>query len=118
VRSALVSLAKLLRQPALFNLLQQGEREPFVVEVLNAPDADKLSDLLAQRISADPAQAKLLDKYLKRIVVRVVRLQDFHPSKATIEKGDIENVVGEFRRFLESAVVGDGKSQSMILEIQ
>ncbi len=118
VSSALVSMAKLLRQPALLSLLQQGAQEPFIAEVLNAPDADKLADLLARRIPADPAHAKLLDKYLKRIVVRVVRLQDFHPSKATIEKGEIDEVVGEFRRFLESAVDGDGKAQSTILEIR
>ena len=33
-------------------------------------------------------------------------------------KGDIEIVVGEFRKFLETAVDGDGKSQSTILEIK
>ncbi|HKI18274.1 MAG TPA: hypothetical protein VKA15_10355, partial [Isosphaeraceae bacterium] len=118
VRSALVSMAKLLRQPALVTLLNQGAQEPFIAEVLNTADADKLADLLARRIPADRAHPKVLDKYLKRIVVRVVRLQDFHPSKATIEKGDIDEVVGEFRQFLESAVDGDGKSQSTILEIR
>ena len=118
VRAALVSMANLLRQPALRNLLQQGEREPFVTEVLKAPDAEKLADLLAEGIPADPANARLLAKFLKRIVVKVVRLQDFHPSKATVEKGDIETVVGEFRKFLEAAVDGDGKSQSTILEIK
>jgi hypothetical protein len=118
VRAVLVGMANLLRQPALRNLLQQGEREPFVAEVLKAPDAEKLADLLAEGIPADPANAKLLAKYLKRIVVKVVRLQDFHPSKATVEKGDIETVVGEFRKFLEAAVDGDGKNQSTILEIK
>ena len=54
----------------------------------------------------------------KRIVVSVVQLQDFHPSKATIEKDEIEEVVGEFRQFLESAVDANGKSQSTILEIK
>ena len=85
---------------------------------MQAPDADKLADLLAQCIPAEPAHAKLLARYLKKIVVRVVRLQDFQPSKATIEKADIDNVVGEFRQFLENAVDGDGKSQSTILEIR
>ena len=63
------------------------------------------------------AHAKLLDKYLERIVVRVFRLQDLDPSNAKIEKVDIEKAVGEFRQFLESAVAGDGKSQSTSLEI-
>jgi len=48
----------------------------------------------------------------------IIRLQDFHPSKATIEKGDIEEVVGEFRRFLEMALDADGKEQSTIVEIR
>jgi hypothetical protein len=117
VRLALVNMADLLRQPALLSLVRKGEGEPFIVEVLKAPDAEKLADLLAQRIPADPANAELLDKYLKKVVVRVIRLQDFHPSKTTIEKADIEQVVCEFRQFLEIAVVGDDKSQSTILEI-
>jgi len=118
IRSALVNMANLVRQPALLNLLQQGEGEAFIVEVLKAPDAEKLANLLAQRIPADPANAKLLAKYLQKVVVRVVRLQDFHPSKATIEKADIDQVVGEFRQFLETAMDGGGKSQSTIVEIK
>lgn len=118
VRAALVGMANLLRQPALRSLLQQGEQERFITEVLKAPDADKLADLLAERIPADKANAKLLAKYLKRIVVKVVHLKDFHPSKGTVEKGEIETVVGEFRKFLEAAVDGDGKTQSTLLEIK
>ena len=86
--------------------------------MLAAPDDEKLADLLAERIPADPGNAKLLAKYLKRIVVRVIHLHDFKPSKTKVEKGDIETVVGEFRKFLETAVDGDGKGQSTILEIK
>jgi hypothetical protein len=118
LRSALVGMANLLRQPALSTLLRQGEQEPFIAEVLKALDAEKLAGLLAERISADKAGAKLLAKHLKRIVVKVVRLQDFRPSKGTLEKGDIETVVGEFRKFLEAAVNGDGAGQSTIVEIR
>ena len=98
--------------------LQQGEQEPFIAEVLKAADAEKLADLLAERIPADKANAKLLAKFLKRIVVKVVRLQDLRPSKGTLEKADIETVVGEFRKFLETAVNVDGSNQSTILEIK
>ena len=51
VRSALVGIANLLRQPAFRNLLQQGEQEPFIAEVLKAPDAEKLADLLADLLA-------------------------------------------------------------------
>lgn len=118
VRSALVGIANLLRQPALRTLLQQGQKEAFVTEVLSAPDAEKLADILVDRVPADPAYTQLLARYLKKIVVKVIRLQDFQPSKAMIERADIDTVVGEFRRFLETAVDGEGDIQSTILEIK
>jgi hypothetical protein len=118
VRSALVNMASLLRQPAIRSLLEQGIQEKFIADVLAAANDEKLADLLAECIPADPSNAKLLAKYLKKILVKVVRLQDFQPTKTKVEKGDIEAVVGEFRQFLETAVDGDGKGQSTILEIK
>jgi hypothetical protein len=118
VRSALVNIASLLRQPALRSLLEQGKQEKFVADVLAATTEDKLADLLAECVPADPGNAKLLAKYLKKMVVKIIHLHDFQPSKTKVEKGDIETVVGEFRKFLETAVDGDGKSQSTILEIK
>ena len=118
VRSALVGMAKLLRQPALRVLLEQGEAEAFIAQVLRSPDEEALADCLAKLIPADPANARLLAKYLKRLIKKTLLLRDFKPSKVTLEKADIETVVGEFRRFLEEAVNGDGKNQSTILEIK
>jgi hypothetical protein len=118
IRSALVNMASLLRQPALRTLLEQGRQEKFIADVLAAASDDKLADLLAEYIPADLGNAKLLAKYLNKIVVKVVRLQDFQPTKTKVEKGDIEAVVGEFRRFLETALDGDGAGQSTIVEIR
>src|SRR5208337_4301957 len=118
VRSSLVNMASLLRQPALRSLLEQGKNEPFIAEVLAAPDDDTLADILAERIAADPGNARLLARYLKRIVVRVIRLSDFKPSKTKVDKGDIEAVVGEFHEFLETALGADGAEQSTIAEIR
>jgi hypothetical protein len=73
---------------------------------------------LAKRIPADPSHARLLAKYLKKIVVKVIHMHEFHPTKTKVEKSDIEGVVGEFRKFLEKAVDGDGTGQFTILEIK
>jgi hypothetical protein len=118
VRSALVNMASLLRQPALRSLLEQGKQEKLIADMLAAPNDEKLADLLAERILSDTSAAKLLARYLKKIVVKVVHLSEFRPTKTKVEKSDIETVVGEFRQFLENAVDGDGKSQSTILEIK
>jgi hypothetical protein len=118
IRAALVDMASLLRQPALRSLLEQGKQEKFIDGVLAAGNDEMLADLLAERVPADLASAELLAKYLKKIVVKVVHLHEFHPSNTKVEKVDIEVVVGEFRKFLETAVAGDGKGQSTILEIK
>ncbi len=86
--------------------------------MLAAPGDEKLADILAERIPSDPGDAKILAKYLKRILVRVLHLHHFKPSKTKVEKGDVDTVVGEFGKFLEMAVDGDGKEQSTILEIR
>jgi hypothetical protein len=118
VRAALLNVASQLRQPALRSLLEQGKKEKFIADVLDAANDEKLADLLAATVPEDPANAKLLAKYLKHIVVKVIHLNEFHPTKTKVEKGDIESVVGEFRKFLETAVDDDGKGQSTILEIK
>jgi hypothetical protein len=118
VQATLVNMASLLRQPALRLLLDQGKQETFIADVLAAPSDEMLAEVLAEQIPASPANVKLLAKYLKHIVTKVIHLHDFKPSKTKIEKGDIETVVGEFRKFLEVAVGGDGKSQSTILELK
>jgi hypothetical protein len=118
VQAALLNMASLLRQPALRSLLQQGKQETFIASVLAAQTDDELASLLAKHIPSDPAIVKLLAKYLKRIVVKVVHLNEFRPTNTKVEKGDIETVVGEFRKFLETAADGEGDGQSTILEIK
>ncbi len=118
VRSSLVNMASLLRQPALRALLEQGRQEPFIADVLATADADSLADLLARRLPGEPDLARLVAKFLRQVVVKVVRLSDFLPSKAMIDAGDVQAVVEEFRRFLEAAVDGEGKGQTIMVEIR
>jgi hypothetical protein len=118
VYGALLNMASLLRQPALLSLLEQGKQEKFIADVLVSENDEKLAELLAEFIPADPANANLLAKYLKKIVVKVIRFKDFKPTKSTVERGEIETVVDEFRRFLQGGFGGDGKDLSVIVEFQ
>ena len=118
VHGVLVAVAKLLQQPALRSLLEQGKAEAFIAEVLAAADPEALATILATRLSASPDCAKLLAKYLKKIQVTPVRLADFHPSQSTIERENIEQVVEEFREFLVLAFAQDGQKQSVIIEFK
>ncbi len=119
VRAELISVAGLLCQPALWSLLEQGRKEPFIAEVLATTDAGSLADLLARRLAGEPDLARLLAKFLCQVVVKVVRLSDFRPSKAMIEAGDVEAVVEEFRQFLEEAAGPiENKGKHTVLEIK
>jgi hypothetical protein len=114
----LSEVAVRLRQPALWSLLEQGRDEPFLAELLATANERALGTLLADRLPDHPERVSLLKKYLKRIVVKTIRLQDFQPSQTLVEPGEIERVVGEFRRFLEAAVKGEGAGYATILEIR
>ncbi len=77
-----------------------------------------LGALPAGRLPASPDCAKLLAKYLKKIQVKPVRLSEFRPTQSTIEQGNVEQVVTEFREFLESAFAQDGQKQSVVVEFK
>jgi hypothetical protein len=51
-------------------------------------------------------------------VKKTLLIRDFKPSKATLEKSDIETIVSEFRQFLEAAVDGEAKGQTIMVEIR
>lgn len=118
VSQALVNAAVLLRQSALRENLEQGLGEPFIAGMLAEKDDESLADYLARELSVAPQMADLIAKYLKKIQVNSLRLTEFKPSKKTIERSEIDEVVGEFRNFLESAFGPNGKQQSVIVEFK
>ena len=60
---------------------------------------------------------ELLRRYLKKLRVRKVRLADFRPSKRTVERGDVEAVVAEFRRFLLDGLAA-GEDELPVVELE
>lgn len=118
VRASLVSAAKLIQQPALANLLTQGKGDPFIDEILAETSPEALAAVLAQRLSEDPSRAKLLAKWLKRIQVTILPLTEFQPSKPTIEKSDVDDIVEEFRRFLQAGFRQDDEHHYVIVELK
>jgi hypothetical protein len=122
VRAALLDKASLLASPALRERLAQGAGEPFIDGLLAAGTAEEVAEYLAQtfRVSetlkvSDPVE--LLRRYLKKLRVRKVRLADFRPSKRTVERGDVEAVVAEFRRFLLDGLAA-GEDELPVVELE
>lgn len=118
VHHALVNASALLQQPALRENLEQGRGEAFIDAILETKAPDALAAVLAEKLSADAELVNVIAKYLKKIQVMGIRLSDFKPSKTTVERQEIEEVVNEFKQFLESAFEFDGKQQSVIVEFK
>jgi hypothetical protein len=103
---ALLEKAELLGSDSLRERLQQGSSEPYIAGLLQCPDAEALAHWLME--SDDPAPAKLLARYLKKIRVQRLKLADFDPGRRTLEKSaDVEEVTRAFRTYLLNALKAD-----------
>lgn len=121
VRDALLEKAALLHSEALRERLAQGADDPFIAGLLAAETPSSVADCLAQTLgkeskAADEAVATL-QRFLKKIQVRKVRLTDFTPSKRTLEASDVETIVKEFRAYLQDALTG-GDDELPVIELE
>lgn len=123
LNNALLDKSALLFSDALRSRLAQGKGEDFIEALLKAETAQELADTLVKQLvnqAPDILEQKLelLRRYLQRITVRKVRLSDFQPGKHTLEKGDVEQIVDEFRGYLLDGFSSDAEDEFVIVEIE
>lgn len=87
--------------PTIRDLLEQGESDPAISSLLRCENLQDLKDYIVKACIEDPTFFDTVNLYLKRIVVRTVRIADFRPSIKNIEKGQIDDLVKEFERYVE-----------------
>lgn len=121
VHDALLEKATLLHSDALRERLVQGTDDPFIAGLLATESAPAMAAYLAQTLGKEAVNSKeaiaTLQRYLKKIQVRKVRVSDFAPSKRTLEASDIDKVVTEFRTFLEDALTA-GDDELPVIELE
>ncbi|HQE49072.1 MAG TPA: hypothetical protein PKV93_06945 [Fervidobacterium sp.] len=93
---------EVLLNPAIKQRLEQGKHEPVLAALLACKTVDDLRAYLVKAVRENPGIVDLINKYLKRIVVKRVKITDFRPKITTIQKEQIRSVAEEFGRFLES----------------
>lgn len=119
--AALREKVRLLRSAALQEKLKQGGQDPFIAGILSQNSDEGLKDYLVERLNQPEASEylKSLEKYLKKINVIKVRMNDFRPSKRTLEKNDIAQIALEFEDFLKGFLVENHLDEQItILEIE
>src|SRR5205814_1817681 len=90
--------------PAVRERLEQGAREPLIRELLACVDLPTLQAFLIANALREPGLVDLINLYLKKVVVRVVRISDFKPSINFVERGGITDMALEFQAFLEREI--------------
>lgn len=123
LETALFEKAALLASDALRSRLAQGKGEKFITMLLTTHKPEELTKILVSQLAIPDSdlvatRLEMLNRYLHRIQVHKTSLADFKPTKRTIESGDVEEVVNEFRGFLKDHLSSNSPDELSILEIE
>ncbi len=99
--AVLNSKFEVFTNPAVRERLEQGRNEPVVASILRCSTVAEVRAELVRLVATQPDIVETVNRYLKRIVVKRVRMSDFKPSLGTIQRNQIDEVAREFQRYLE-----------------
>ncbi len=88
--------------PAVRKRLNQGSDEPLIAGLLACDSVEELRAYFVKTAPVNPEIVDMINKYLKKIVIKRVKMSDFKPETGTIEKEQVLQVSEEFRTFLEN----------------
>ena len=103
--------------PTVRKRLEQGRIEPSIAQLLECNNTGELRAYLVKAALETPGIVKIINKYLKRIIVKRVKIADFKPESGTIQKDQVSKVTKEFGIFLETQFNDsekDGDSLTML----
>jgi hypothetical protein len=85
--------------PAIRSRLDQGKEEKLIADLLGKTTLPEVRGFLVE--NASPELVETINRYLKNIVTKNVKLTDFKPSLTTIEPDQASKMVKEFEEFLD-----------------
>lgn len=91
----------ILMTPAIIQRLEQGRDDPVIAGILKCKTLSELRAYLVRTCLEENTAVGTINRYLKRISVKPVKLTDFKPSLNAIEKEQIPQLAQEFHQFLE-----------------
>jgi len=103
--------------PAIRERLKQGKSEPVIAGLLACKDTRDIREYLVKAVENAPGVVDVINRYLKRIVVKRIRMADFKPTVGTIQKDQVGEVAKEFGQFLDTqfkGIEGDDDSLPML----
>lgn len=89
--------------PSIQERLRQGQNDGLIAELLACASVEEVRDYLVKQCLKQPELlVETISRYLKRIVIRKVRLAEFKASRNLVERGHISELAREFQVFLEN----------------
>ena len=108
--------------PAIQERLKQGAAESNIAALLNCATVEEVRKYLVEKSQTDPGIVEMINRYLKEIVVKKVRIADFKPTINIVEKDQIVVITREFQAFLEqqleSALEGESANKLPMLQVE
>ena len=105
---------EIFTNPTIRERLEQGKDEPAIAGLLKAKTLDEIRAYLIKECIKNPSIVETIQRYLKRIQMKTVRLADFKPNITTVEKQQIPSVVKEFQKYLEDEIDGMDKGEDTL----
>ncbi len=91
---------QILLNPAIRQRLEQGKKEKVIAGILACSNITELRRFLVDTVLEDEDAVDIINRYLKKLVVIMVDLNDFQPTSKTVEKEQVPTLVEEFNNFL------------------
>jgi hypothetical protein len=102
LRESMQSKFAIFLSPAIRERLEQGGKEPAISTLLACRSVSEIQEYLVSAVLDDPVIVQTINRYLKHIVVKQVKISDFKPNTNMVERDDIAFFEKEFGRFLEA----------------
>jgi hypothetical protein len=118
LEESLARRMEILQSPGIQERLLQGKGDHNIDSMLGKKTISALSHYLVQALVQEPSLVDSINKYLKKIVVRQVKISDFKPSTRTVEPENLVRVVSEFREFLEKQLTTDDADSRPMIQLE
>jgi len=84
--------------------LEQGKTEKAIGGLLKCENIAEIRAYLVEKSLEDETIVDTINRYLKRIEVKKVKMVDFKPSLSTVEKNQLGSLAQEFQKYLEDQI--------------
>jgi len=113
------SKMEIFLNPTVREKLKQGESETVISGLLKCNDVKEVRSYLVELSLDDPSIVDVINKFIKRIIVKRIELKDFEPSLKAFERNQIHIIIQDFEKYLEDELdkIGADKETLPMLKI-